>query len=165
MRLSYDTPPDQILRLLQQQWNLELPKLLISVHGGIANFDLQPKLKRVFKQGLLKAARTTGAWIVSAGINTGTWIIREYVLIYLVFFLIFEMFKNVLLWSLTIYLIPKFRPFRFISNYFSFRYIGCSDLFLQNFKSFHTDCTVIRRFLFKFKIFKFKTIPLMIIKM
>ena len=49
----------------------QLPKLLISVHGGIANFDLQPKLKRVFKKGLLKAAKTTGAWIVTGGTNTG----------------------------------------------------------------------------------------------
>lgn len=71
VRLSYDGVPDQVLQLLQKQWNLELPKLLISVHGGIANFDLQPKLKRVFKKGLLKAAKTTGAWIVSGGINTG----------------------------------------------------------------------------------------------
>ena len=71
VRLSYDSQPDQVLQLLQKQWNLELPKLLISVHGGIANFELQPKLRRVFRKGLLKAAKTTGAWIVSAGINTG----------------------------------------------------------------------------------------------
>ncbi|GFN97021.1 transient receptor potential cation channel subfamily m-like protein, partial [Plakobranchus ocellatus] len=51
-------------------WGLDLPKLLITVHGGILNFDLQPKLKRVFRKGLLKAARTTGAWIVTNGTNT-----------------------------------------------------------------------------------------------
>ena len=71
MRVAYDTKPDLILQLLQKQWGLELPKLLISVHGGIANFDLQPKLKRVFRKGLLKAAKTTGAWIVTGGTNTG----------------------------------------------------------------------------------------------
>ena len=57
--------------LLQQFWGLDAPKLLISVHGGIANFDLQPKLRRVWRQGLLKAAKTTGAWIVTGGTNTG----------------------------------------------------------------------------------------------
>ena len=73
VRVSYDTKPELILQLLQKQWDLELPKLLISVHGGIANFDLQPKLKRVFRKGLLKASKTTGAWIVTGGTNTGKW--------------------------------------------------------------------------------------------
>ncbi|XP_064607878.1 transient receptor potential cation channel subfamily M member 3-like isoform X2 [Liolophura sinensis] len=72
MRLSsLDTKPEFVLQLLQKQWGLELPKLLITVHGGISNFELQPKLKRVFRKGLLKAAKTTGAWIFTAGTNTG----------------------------------------------------------------------------------------------
>jgi len=71
IRLSCDTRPDRIMHLLQQQWSLELPKLVISVHGGIANFDLQPKLRRVCHQGLLQAAKTTGAWIITGGTNTG----------------------------------------------------------------------------------------------
>ena len=69
---SYDTKADQVLQLLQNHWGLDLPKLLITVHGGILNFDLQPKLKRVFRKGLLKAAKTTGAWIITGGTNTGT---------------------------------------------------------------------------------------------
>ncbi|XP_052793004.1 transient receptor potential cation channel subfamily M member 3-like isoform X2 [Mya arenaria] len=68
---SYDTKADQVLQLLQHHWGLDLPKLLITVHGGILNFDLQPKLKRVFRKGLLKAAKTTGAWIITSGTNTG----------------------------------------------------------------------------------------------
>lgn len=60
------------MQLLQRQWGLDLPKLLLSVHGGIANFELQPKLKRVCYQGLLQAAKITGAWIVTGGINTGS---------------------------------------------------------------------------------------------
>ena len=72
MRLSsFDSKPDQVLQLLLKHWGLALPKLLITVHGGILNFDLQPKLKRVFRKGLLKAARTTGAWIITGGTNTG----------------------------------------------------------------------------------------------
>jgi len=39
--------------------------------GGITNFDLQPKLARVFRKGLLKAARTTDAWIFTSGIDAG----------------------------------------------------------------------------------------------
>lgn len=68
------TSPERILQLLLHHWQLELPKLLISVHGGIANFDLQPKLKRVFNKGLIKAANTTGAWIITGGTNTGMYI-------------------------------------------------------------------------------------------
>ena len=71
VRLDYQTSPGKILQLLLHHWHLELPKLLISVHGGIANFDLQPKLKRVFNKGLIKAANTTGAWIITGGTNTG----------------------------------------------------------------------------------------------
>lgn len=68
---SFDSKPENILELLQKFWGLDLPKLLITVHGGILNFDLQPKLKRVFRKGLLKAAKTAGAWIVTGGTNTG----------------------------------------------------------------------------------------------
>ena len=68
---SFDTKAEHVLQLLQRHWGLNLPKLLITVHGGILNFDLQPKLKRVFRKGLLKAAKTTGAWIITGGTNTG----------------------------------------------------------------------------------------------
>lgn len=71
VRLDHLTPPGKILKLLLHHWQLELPKLLVTVHGGIANFDLQPKLKRVFNKGLIKAANTTGAWIITGGTNTG----------------------------------------------------------------------------------------------
>uniref|UniRef100_A0A8C1T795 Transient receptor potential cation channel, subfamily M, member 1b n=1 Tax=Cyprinus carpio TaxID=7962 RepID=A0A8C1T795_CYPCA len=54
-----------------KEWQLELPTLLISVHGGLQNFDMQPKLKQVFGKGLIKAAVTTGAWIFTGGVSTG----------------------------------------------------------------------------------------------
>lgn len=54
-----------------KDWLLELPTLLISVHGGLQNFDLPPKLKQVFGKGLIKAAVTTGAWIFTGGVSTG----------------------------------------------------------------------------------------------
>uniref|UniRef100_A0A8C5KIN4 Transient receptor potential cation channel, subfamily M, member 3 n=1 Tax=Jaculus jaculus TaxID=51337 RepID=A0A8C5KIN4_JACJA len=67
----FDTKPDLLLHLMTKEWQLELPKLLISVHGGLQNFELQPKLKQVFGKGLIKAAMTTGAWIFTGGVNTG----------------------------------------------------------------------------------------------
>lgn len=66
------------MKLLWKGWRLSPPSLVISVLGGLANFQLQPKLKRVFNQGLLKAAQTTGAWVVTTGLDTGvTWHVRD----------------------------------------------------------------------------------------
>ncbi|XP_014306402.1 transient receptor potential cation channel subfamily M member 1-like isoform X1 [Myotis lucifugus] len=71
IRVSYDTKPDALLHLMVKDWQLELPKLLISVHGGLQSFQMQPKLKQVFGKGLVKAAVTTGAWIFTGGVSTG----------------------------------------------------------------------------------------------
>ncbi|CAM9907567.1 unnamed protein product [Lampetra planeri] len=70
-RVSYDSRPDLLLQLMVKEWQMELPRLLISVHGGLQNFELHPKLKQVFSKGLIKAALTTGAWIFTGGVNTG----------------------------------------------------------------------------------------------
>ena len=37
----------------------------------MANFDLSPKMKRSFRKGLVKFAKTTGAWVFTSGIKTG----------------------------------------------------------------------------------------------
>lgn len=58
-----------------KEWRMELPKLVISVHGGIQNFKLPSKVKQIFSKGLVKAAETTGAWIITEGINSGNIII------------------------------------------------------------------------------------------
>ncbi|XP_072379429.1 transient receptor potential cation channel trpm isoform X4 [Diabrotica undecimpunctata] len=71
IRVAHDTKPEHLMQLITREWNLELPKLLISIQGGKANFELQPKLKKVLRKGLLKAARSTGAWIFTGGTNTG----------------------------------------------------------------------------------------------
>uniref|UniRef100_A0A667ZHH8 non-specific serine/threonine protein kinase n=1 Tax=Myripristis murdjan TaxID=586833 RepID=A0A667ZHH8_9TELE len=71
VRLSHDSRPESILRLMLKEWQMELPKILISVHGGIQNFELHPRIKQVVGKGLIKAAVTTGAWILTGGVNTG----------------------------------------------------------------------------------------------
>ncbi|MFT7816501.1 transient receptor potential cation channel subfamily M member 7 isoform X2 [Arapaima gigas] len=71
VRLSYNSEPEMILRLMLKEWQMELPKIVISVHGGIQNFDLHPRIKQVVGKGLIKAAVTTGAWILTGGVNTG----------------------------------------------------------------------------------------------
>uniref|UniRef100_A0AAQ6AIH4 non-specific serine/threonine protein kinase n=1 Tax=Amphiprion ocellaris TaxID=80972 RepID=A0AAQ6AIH4_AMPOC len=71
VRLSHDSRPESILRLMLKEWHMELPKILISVHGGVQNFELHPRIKQVVGKGLIKAAVTTGAWILTGGVNTG----------------------------------------------------------------------------------------------
>ncbi|KXJ08257.1 Transient receptor potential cation channel subfamily M member 7 [Exaiptasia diaphana] len=71
VRLSHDTDANKVLDLMLKRWNLEVPNLVISVTGGAKSFVLKPRLKEVFRRGLVKAAKTTGAWIITGGTNTG----------------------------------------------------------------------------------------------
>lgn len=50
-----------------RQWKLKKPDIVISVHGGLKNFKLDPHHKEIFNRGLIKAAKTThsGAWIIT----------------------------------------------------------------------------------------------------
>ncbi|XP_033642515.1 transient receptor potential cation channel subfamily M member 1-like [Asterias rubens] len=71
IRVAHDTPESDILHLLTDIWNLPLPKLIIEVTGGAKDFVLQPKLRRVFRKGIVKVAESTDAWILTGGTNTG----------------------------------------------------------------------------------------------
>nr|XP_020645729.1 transient receptor potential cation channel subfamily M member 7 [Pogona vitticeps] len=71
VRLSYDTRPEAILQLMLKEWQMELPKLVVSVHGGMQKFELHPRIKQLLGKGLIKAAVTTGAWIITGGVDTG----------------------------------------------------------------------------------------------
>ena len=61
---------DKIIKLLFNQWNITKPKLIISVTGG-AKISLKPRLKETFSKGLVKAATTTNAIIITGGSYNG----------------------------------------------------------------------------------------------
>uniref|UniRef100_A0A673CDY6 non-specific serine/threonine protein kinase n=1 Tax=Sphaeramia orbicularis TaxID=375764 RepID=A0A673CDY6_9TELE len=65
------TRPEVILQLMLREWQMERPKLLLTVQGGSDNFILPPKVNQAFSKGLMTAALSTGAWILTDGINTG----------------------------------------------------------------------------------------------
>ena len=65
VRVSHDTDVQLILKLMLERWNLEIPNLVISVTGGAKSFVLKPRLKEVFRRGLIKAAKSTSAWIIT----------------------------------------------------------------------------------------------------
>uniref|UniRef100_A0A8C3TC93 Transient receptor potential cation channel subfamily M member 2 n=1 Tax=Chelydra serpentina TaxID=8475 RepID=A0A8C3TC93_CHESE len=71
VRISADTPPCVIYQLMTQHWGLDVPNLLISVTGGAKNFNMMPRLKNIFRRGLVKVAQTTGAWIITGGSHAG----------------------------------------------------------------------------------------------
>ena len=55
----------------QEGWNLHRPQLILSVTGGAQKFTIPHRMKKAFKRGLIKAAASTGAWIITGGTNTG----------------------------------------------------------------------------------------------
>ncbi|XP_040195795.1 transient receptor potential cation channel subfamily M member 2-like [Rana temporaria] len=71
VRASCDTPPRRLFQLMTEQWELRVPSLLISVTGGAKNFNISPRLKTQFSRGLVNAAQSTGAWIITGGSHAG----------------------------------------------------------------------------------------------
>uniref|UniRef100_A0A4W5KTC2 Transient receptor potential cation channel, subfamily M, member 6 n=1 Tax=Hucho hucho TaxID=62062 RepID=A0A4W5KTC2_9TELE len=71
VRVAVDAKAEALLHLMLREWQMERPKLLLTVHGGEENFPLPPKVRQAFSKGLITAAQSTGAWIITDGINTG----------------------------------------------------------------------------------------------
>ncbi|XP_029294787.1 transient receptor potential cation channel subfamily M member 6 [Cottoperca gobio] len=71
IRVAVDSKPEVLLQLMLREWQMERPKLLLTVQGGSENFTLPLKVKQAFSKGLITAAVSTGAWILTDGISTG----------------------------------------------------------------------------------------------
>uniref|UniRef100_A0A4W6FV62 non-specific serine/threonine protein kinase n=1 Tax=Lates calcarifer TaxID=8187 RepID=A0A4W6FV62_LATCA len=71
VRVAVDSKAEALLQLMLREWQMERPKLLLTIQGGSENFTLPPKVKQAFSKGLITAALSTGAWILTDGINTG----------------------------------------------------------------------------------------------
>ncbi|KAG2458820.1 TRPM5 protein, partial [Polypterus senegalus] len=71
VRVSVDTPPENLFELLTSCWQLDVPNLLISVTGGAKNIVMKPQLRNMFRRGLIKVAQSTGAWIITGGSHAG----------------------------------------------------------------------------------------------
>lgn len=65
VRVSSDTSSNVLYKMMTQQWGLEVPNLVISVTGGAKDFRMKMRLKNIFRRGLVKAAQTTGDFIVA----------------------------------------------------------------------------------------------------
>uniref|UniRef100_A0A8C2A9L1 Transient receptor potential cation channel, subfamily M, member 4a n=1 Tax=Cyprinus carpio TaxID=7962 RepID=A0A8C2A9L1_CYPCA len=71
LRLAHDTPPDNVYSLMTSQWGLPVPNLVVSVVGGEGKEKVKPWVREVIRQGLVRAAQSTGAWIMTSGLREG----------------------------------------------------------------------------------------------
>ncbi|CAF1637673.1 unnamed protein product, partial [Adineta ricciae] len=71
IRLSLNTSAETVVKFMKDGWALPNPDLIISVTGGAKSFEMSARLKKVFQRGLVAAAVTTKAWLITAGTNAG----------------------------------------------------------------------------------------------
>ncbi|CAF1201233.1 unnamed protein product [Rotaria sordida] len=71
IRLALTTDAEKVVQFMHQGWCLPTPDLIISVMGGAKHFDMSPRLRNIFQMGLVDAAATTNAWIITTGTNAG----------------------------------------------------------------------------------------------
>lgn len=57
--------------LVTRTWGFRAPNLVVSVLGGSGGPVLQTWLQDFLRRGLVRAAQSTGAWIVTGGLHTG----------------------------------------------------------------------------------------------
>ncbi|KAK7104609.1 hypothetical protein V1264_019300 [Littorina saxatilis] len=63
--------PADVWGMLTTTWKLQCPELLISVTGGAKKFTVLPRLSEILKDGLVRVAINTNAWIITGGTATG----------------------------------------------------------------------------------------------
>ncbi|ESO90835.1 hypothetical protein LOTGIDRAFT_163721 [Lottia gigantea] len=74
VRISDDDSVIKVLDMMRDHWRIMDPKppnLVISVVGGAKNFRLDGRMRDTFSTGLIKAAKTTSAWLITSGFNMG----------------------------------------------------------------------------------------------
>ncbi|XP_059893374.1 transient receptor potential cation channel subfamily M member 4-like isoform X1 [Gadus macrocephalus] len=71
MRLANDTAPSIVYNLLTHHWGLPSPNLVVSVVGGEGMVKVKTWVREVLRQGLVKASQSTGAWILTTGLQEG----------------------------------------------------------------------------------------------
>uniref|UniRef100_A0A8C5CQX4 Transient receptor potential cation channel, subfamily M, member 4a n=1 Tax=Gadus morhua TaxID=8049 RepID=A0A8C5CQX4_GADMO len=73
LRLSRDTPPQIVFTLMTAHWGVPSPNLVVSVvgGGGEGQEKVKPWVREVMRNGLVRAAQSTGAWILTGGLREG----------------------------------------------------------------------------------------------
>uniref|UniRef100_A0A3Q1G954 Transient receptor potential cation channel, subfamily M, member 5 n=2 Tax=Acanthochromis polyacanthus TaxID=80966 RepID=A0A3Q1G954_9TELE len=71
MRVRSNTDPVLIYQMLTEEWGLAPPHLVVAVVGGDELAQMKPWLRDTLRKGLVKAAQSTGAWILTNGLRFG----------------------------------------------------------------------------------------------
>ncbi|XP_058650411.1 transient receptor potential cation channel subfamily M member 4-like isoform X2 [Onychostoma macrolepis] len=71
LRLSSTTDPSMVFNIMRRHWKLGQPNLVVSVVGGEGRSKVKSWVREVLRQGLVKAAQSTGAWIITSGLREG----------------------------------------------------------------------------------------------
>ncbi|XP_068611806.1 transient receptor potential cation channel subfamily M member 5 [Brachionichthys hirsutus] len=71
MRVLSNTDPVLIYRMLTEEWGLAPPHLVVALVGGDEVAQMKPWLRDTLRKGLVKAAQSTGAWILTSGLRFG----------------------------------------------------------------------------------------------
>ncbi|KAF3832961.1 hypothetical protein F7725_026626 [Dissostichus mawsoni] len=71
VRVRSNTDPVQIYQMLTEEWGLAPPHLVVSLVGGDELAQMKPWLRDTLRKGLVKAAQSTGAWILTNGLRFG----------------------------------------------------------------------------------------------
>uniref|UniRef100_A0A669EG82 Transient receptor potential cation channel, subfamily M, member 5 n=1 Tax=Oreochromis niloticus TaxID=8128 RepID=A0A669EG82_ORENI len=71
VRVRSNTDPVLIYQMLTEEWGLAPPHLVVAVVGGDELAQMRPWLRDTLRKGLVKAAQSTGAWILTNGLRFG----------------------------------------------------------------------------------------------
>ncbi|XP_061671141.1 transient receptor potential cation channel subfamily M member 5 isoform X4 [Syngnathoides biaculeatus] len=71
MRVKSNTDPAHIFQMLTEEWGLAPPHLVVALVGGDELAQMKPWLRDTLRKGLVKAAQSTGAWILTNGLRFG----------------------------------------------------------------------------------------------
>ncbi|CAM5174068.1 unnamed protein product [Eretmochelys imbricata] len=71
IRLSDSSDPALAYNLVTEHWKTSPPNLVVSVVGGDGEAPVRAWLRDLLRKGLVKAAQSTGAWIMTGGLQAG----------------------------------------------------------------------------------------------
>lgn len=71
VRVKSSTDPVLIYHMLTEGWGLAPPHLVVALVGGDEVAQMKPWLRDTLRKGLVKAAQSTGAWILTNGFRFG----------------------------------------------------------------------------------------------
>ncbi|CAF4826572.1 unnamed protein product [Rotaria sp. Silwood1] len=68
---SMDTPVRRIAEFISQQWDIQKPKLIMSIIGGAKNFTLTDQFESNIINGIIKVALKSNVWMITNGYKVG----------------------------------------------------------------------------------------------